>query len=164
MKSAAAQISNKSDSRFQLNQFPCEIRVRMERGCERCSEAWRPRWPTATKRCRPNPESRIPNPGSRIPNPESRIPNPEPRDPGNNNSTPLQGYLAHKIPPPPPGPPYEPRHGPTVGSYGVAVSYERGTPVGLNPCVIRHPTPGTRVPTLEIQPVIPPRSFRSFRF
>jgi len=110
------------------------------------------------------PEPRIPNPESRIPKPESRIPNPEPRDPGNNNSTPLQGYLAHKIPPPPPGPPYEPRHGPTVGSYGVAVSYERGTPVGLNPCVIRHPTPGTRVPTLEIQPVIPPRSFRSFRF
>jgi len=31
--------------------------------------------------------------------------------------------------PPPLGPPYEPRYGPTVGSYGVAVSYKRGTPV-----------------------------------
>ena len=41
----------------------------------------------------------------------------------------VQGYLAHKKPPFPLGPPYEPRHGPTVGSYGVAVSYERGTPV-----------------------------------
>ena len=27
------------------------------------------------------------------------------------------------------GPPYGPRHGPTVGSYGGAVSYEQGTPV-----------------------------------
>ena len=41
----------------------------------------------------------------------------------------VQGYLAHKKPPSPLGPPYEPKHGPTVGSYGVAVSYERGTPV-----------------------------------
>ena len=41
----------------------------------------------------------------------------------------LQGYLADKKPPPPLGPPQEPRHGPTVGSYGVAVSYKRGTPV-----------------------------------
>ena len=39
-----------------------------------------------------------------------------------------KGYLAHKNPPPSPGPPYESRHGPTVGSYGVAVSYEQGTP------------------------------------
>jgi len=42
----------------------------------------------------------------------------------------LQGYLAHKNPPPPKlGPPYEHRHGPTVWSYGVAVCYKRGTPV-----------------------------------
>ena len=30
--------------------------------------------------------------------------------------------------PPPLGPPYGPRHRPTVGSWGGAVSYERGTP------------------------------------
>ena len=41
----------------------------------------------------------------------------------------LQGYLAHKKPPPPLGPPWETRHGPTVGSNGVAFSYQRGTPV-----------------------------------
>ena len=41
----------------------------------------------------------------------------------------IQGYLAHKKTPTPLGPPYDPRHGPTVGSYGVAVSCERGTPV-----------------------------------
>ena len=41
----------------------------------------------------------------------------------------IQGYLAHKKPPPHLGPPKEPRHGPTVGSYGETVSYERGTPV-----------------------------------
>ena len=46
--------------------------------------------------------------------------------------TTVQGYLAHKKTPPPLGPPYNPRHGYTVGSYGVAVSYERGTPVGLD--------------------------------
>ena len=49
---------------------------------------------------------------------------------GKRTSRPLQGHLAHKTPPPPLGPPWEPRHGPTVGSYGVGVSYERGTPVG----------------------------------
>ena len=32
-------------------------------------------------------------------------------------------------PPTPPAPPHEPGHGPAVGSYGVAVSYERGNPV-----------------------------------
>ena len=32
--------------------------------------------------------------------------------------------------PPPLGTPQGPRHRPTVGSYGGAVSYERGTPVG----------------------------------
>ena len=31
--------------------------------------------------------------------------------------------------PPPPGPAEGPRHSPTVGSYGEAFSYERGTPV-----------------------------------
>ena len=36
----------------------------------------------------------------------------------------LQGYIAHKKPPPPLGPPTEIRHGPTVGSFGVAVSSE----------------------------------------
>ena len=35
---------------------------------------------------------------------------------------PVQGYLAHKKLPPPLGPPYQSRHGPTVGSYGVVVS------------------------------------------
>ena len=40
---------------------------------------------------------------------------------------PLEGYLAHeRLPPPPLGPPQEPRHGPTVGSY--CFLYERGTP------------------------------------
>ena len=33
--------------------------------------------------------------------------------------------------PPPLGPPWGPRRSPTVGSWGSAVSYERGTPVGL---------------------------------
>ena len=38
-------------------------------------------------------------------------------------------YLTYKKSPPPLGPPGEPRHGPTAGSYGVAVSYKHGTPV-----------------------------------
>ena len=42
----------------------------------------------------------------------------------------LQGYLAHKKMPTPLGPPYDPRHRPTVGSLGWRFSYERGTPVG----------------------------------
>jgi hypothetical protein len=41
----------------------------------------------------------------------------------------IQGYLAEKKTPRPLGPPQEPRHGPTEGSYGVAVSHKRGTPV-----------------------------------
>jgi hypothetical protein len=41
--------------------------------------------------------------------------------------SPVQGYLAHKKQPPFLGPSQEPRHGPTVGSHGGAVSYERGT-------------------------------------
>ena len=43
-----------------------------------------------------------------------------------------QGYLAHKKTPTPLGPPYDPRHRPTVGSHGGAVSYERGTPASLS--------------------------------
>ena len=43
----------------------------------------------------------------------------------------LQGYLAHKKTRPRPGPPQDPRHRRTVGSYRVAVSYRRGTPVGV---------------------------------
>ena len=39
-----------------------------------------------------------------------------------------QGYLAHKKTPNPQRTPYGPRHGPTVGFYGVAFSLERGTP------------------------------------
>ena len=42
-----------------------------------------------------------------------------------------QGHLARKKEPHPLGPPEEPRHGPIAGSYGVAVSYERGTPLGF---------------------------------
>ena len=41
----------------------------------------------------------------------------------------LQGYIAHKKQPPPLGPPQGPRHSPTVESWEVAVSHERGTPV-----------------------------------
>jgi len=36
----------------------------------------------------------------------------------------VQGYLAHKKPPNPEGPTQDPRHGPTVGSYWLAVSLE----------------------------------------
>ena len=42
----------------------------------------------------------------------------------------LQGYLAHTKLPPSPGHSYGPRHRPTVGSRGGAISYERGAPVG----------------------------------
>ena len=44
----------------------------------------------------------------------------------------VQGYLAHKKPPPPQGPPEGPRHKLNVGCEGGAVSYERGTPVHGN--------------------------------
>jgi hypothetical protein len=40
-----------------------------------------------------------------------------------------QGYLAHKKVRPLPGSPQGPRHSPTAGSYGGAVSHERGTPL-----------------------------------
>ena len=43
----------------------------------------------------------------------------------------VQGYLAHKKQPPPPGPPKGPRYNPTVGSLEGGVSYERGTHVGF---------------------------------
>ena len=42
---------------------------------------------------------------------------------------PLQGYLAHKKSPPAPGPPQDPRHRPTIGSKGGAISHERGASV-----------------------------------
>ena len=45
----------------------------------------------------------------------------------------LQGCLVHKKPPPHLGPPEGPRHRPTVGSLGGAVSYERDTPVIATP-------------------------------
>ena len=41
----------------------------------------------------------------------------------------VQGYLARKKTPIPLGPPQDPRLGPTVGSYCLAVSYKRGTPL-----------------------------------
>ena len=41
----------------------------------------------------------------------------------------LQGYFAHEKETPPLELPWCPRHFPTVGSCGGAVSYERGTPV-----------------------------------
>ena len=41
----------------------------------------------------------------------------------------LQGYLARKKTLTPLGPPQGPRHGPTVGSWEAAVSYQRGAPV-----------------------------------
>ena len=40
-----------------------------------------------------------------------------------------QGYLAHQKTPTPLGPPWDPRHKPTVWSYVEAVSDERGNPV-----------------------------------
>ena len=46
----------------------------------------------------------------------------------------LQGYLAHKKMPTPLGPPTDPRHRPTVGSYGGAFSDARGTPVQEGKC------------------------------
>jgi len=48
----------------------------------------------------------------------------------------VEGYLAHEKSPTPLGHPQDPRHRSTVGSQGVAFSYERGTPVvpGLPAC------------------------------
>ena len=42
----------------------------------------------------------------------------------------LQGHLAHEKTPTPLGPPYDPRYGPTVGSWEGGVADGRGTPVG----------------------------------
>ena len=42
----------------------------------------------------------------------------------------IQGYLAHKKSPPPPGRTQGPGHRPTVGSYVGGVSYERGAWIG----------------------------------
>ena len=41
----------------------------------------------------------------------------------------VQGYLVHKNPPPPLGPPWDHRHRSTVGSLGGTFSNERSTPV-----------------------------------
>ena len=41
----------------------------------------------------------------------------------------LQGYLAHKKAPISLGTPYGPGHNPTIVSWKVVLSYERGTPV-----------------------------------
>ena len=49
---------------------------------------------------------------------------------GNSPSLEIQGYLARKKPPPPLGPPQDPRYDHTAVSRGEAVSYGRGTPVG----------------------------------
>ena len=43
----------------------------------------------------------------------------------------VQGYLAHKKQPPPPGPSQGPKHELTVGSWGGVVSSERFTPVAV---------------------------------
>ena len=48
----------------------------------------------------------------------------------------LQGYLAHKTPPPPKDPTVGPCLGSYGGSRGGAVSYERGTPVALRPFTV----------------------------
>ena len=56
------------------------------------------------------------------------------REHGPNSGAPWeksQGYLAHKKQPPSLGPPQGPKHSPTAGSQGKAVSYERGTPLEL---------------------------------
>ena len=45
----------------------------------------------------------------------------------------VQGFIAHKKHPSSLGPPQGPRHVPTVGSYGEAVSYERCDPVHTEP-------------------------------
>ena len=44
-------------------------------------------------------------------------------DPPSETGTDLQGHLAHKKMPPTLGPPQDPRHRPTVGSQGEAVSH-----------------------------------------
>ena len=49
----------------------------------------------------------------------------------------IQGYLAHKKPPPPLGPPQGPGHRPTVGSWEESRCHERGTPVLLRVRSIR---------------------------
>ena len=54
----------------------------------------------------------------------------QPRGPGPCG---LQGYLAHKKQPPSLGPPYGPRHSPTVGFKEGVVYHARGTPVNPKP-------------------------------
>ena len=45
-----------------------------------------------------------------------------------------RGTSLIRTPLPPPRPQWEPRHGPTVGSYEVAASYEQGAPVVFVAC------------------------------
>ena len=51
----------------------------------------------------------------------------------------LQRYLAHKKTPTPLGPPEDQRHSPTVGSWGGAFFYERGSPAGPRAVTPRTP-------------------------
>ena len=44
-----------------------------------------------------------------------------------------QGQVDQRVPPPPLGPLWGPRHSPTVGCQEEAVSYERGAPVCVLP-------------------------------
>ena len=60
----------------------------------------------------------------------------------------LQGCIAHKKPPPPLGPPEGPRHKLTVECWGGAVSYERGTPIGVSPVVHVETRVQENLPTL----------------
>ena len=55
--------------------------------------------------------------------------------------------LAPSKRPTPLGPPWEPGHGPTVGSYGVAVSYRRGSPEGAPPSL---PLPSEKGEALRV--------------
>ena len=63
----------------------------------------------------------------------------------------LQGYLADKKMLPLRGPPWGPEHRPTAGSYGVAFSYERGTPVLESKDMHRTYMEGGRIPRLGIK-------------
>ena len=81
----------------------------------------------------------------------------------------LQGYLAHKNPHPPLGPPKEPWHGPTIGFYGVAVPDKRGTPVwqvvDCRPPArgAKRPASSCACPPRDPQPPTRPPQWTSFR-
>ena len=66
----------------------------------------------------------------------------------------VQGYLAHEKRPPPLGPPGGPGHSLAVGSWGGALSYERGTPVtgggGVQRSIEDTAFPAQRVLTFEL--------------